>query len=541
MNINCVELFGLNQTYEFFGDAINYRNVQNYSAKARFDGSIDNTSIYPVWTGVAGLLAQVTGVIPIYTQGVFLGSGKITSFSAQDGADVTDKPFSINFEILKSGDLSNFTGAGLTGTYSYLPYLNSLEESIQYTQNNLATTDYTRNISFGIEKGYFNQISGAKIVSSSLLSGLVQLGVYSPLQPPHYSGASGMFTSRSQSIDTINGNFSYSEAYSYQPGIQWVHEYQHSLQYDNGISTVSEQGTIQANRRGTRRIDYAISGWNVVNTGIYSRVTGVFGRWNMEFQSTSGCFLDSIPSDKSFTEDFAKGNISYNYSYNNDPSSNGSYYNSYQQTISENQNGWLETQINGSLRYKNPKTTGALAALNLIYTGAIRPQIQNYVQDFGNNSLFFFGTTGCYYAGVSTLSNSNETYIDIPTEIDYDFSYTNDPTYISTGSFRKIKNTLSNQEVTALTNIFRIVNYLELPQNSFQSNMGILSNKIEIIGSSGVSIDSYKSTATGRLVTPTGNYWMTANSYNFNPFGYEFSMDVQYAYEGYRAINDFNI
>ncbi len=549
MILDCVELLGLTQTCDFWGDSINYRNVQNYSAKARVSGDPNLTSILPAWSNQSGVMAFTSGYMPIYVQGVFLGSGKITQLSFDGGIDVNYKPFSVNFEILKSGDLSYVTGelyTGIVNTFAFLPYLNSLTEQCEYSQSNNKTVDFTRNISFGLEKGYTNQITGAHTLSVAILSCLTELGVYYPLPPPHYTGVEGMVKNISQNIDTINGNFSYSEAYSYQSGVPWIHEYEHSLEYgSDGITTVSENGNIQANRRlngSGERITYALSGWAVVQTGIYPRVNDVFGRWADQFQASGGCELSLSPFQKSFTKDYPRGLVSYNYSYNNDPAgAQSGFYHSYEQTINSNDLGWLNVGVNGELRANQTEPSGALDFLYLKYTGEIKPNIQTYAQDAYSSSINYFKSPFCAtgYAGTLALLNSEETYGEPPAKINYNFDYTDDPSYISTGIFRKIKNTVSNQEITPLVNIFRIANYLEMPQNSYQANLGTLSNNIEIIGDPGVTISQYKTAASGRIITPTGTYWIASNTYNFNPFTREFSMDVSYLYEGYRAINDY--
>jgi len=494
-------------------------------------------------------MAYSSGYLPIYTQGVFLGSGKITQMSFEGGTDVRYKPFSIGFEILKSGDLSAVTGelyTGISQIYNFLPFFNGFSETCEYSQTNNLTTDFTRNISFGFEKGYMNQITGAHMASVKILSCLTELGVYSPLPPPQYSGVEGMLNSVYQTIDTINGNFSYSEAYSYQSGLPWIHEYQNSLQYDEGVTTVSEQGTIKATQRFSGygdRIAYANSGWSVIEPQIYPRVYNVFDRWYDQFQYATGCLLDSEPAQKNLTKDYARGLISYDYSYNNDAASNSGFYNSYEQSLTLNNDGWIDVQVNGELRARQTSPSGALDYLTLQYTGSIRPQISGYAEIAYSNSENYFKSPFCStgYLGVLALLNTEETYGDLPARISYGYSFTDDPSYITTGIFRRIKNRISNQEVTPLVNTFRIVNYLELPQNSYQSNLGVLSNSIEIIGTTGAALSQYKSAASGRLVVPTGIYWMISNTYEYSPLENRFAMNVAYNYEGYRAINDYNL
>lgn len=550
MIIDCAEVLGLNQTCDFWGDSINYRNVQDYTAKIRLSGDPANNSIIPAWNNMSGALSYSSGVHAIYCQGVFLGSGKVTNLSFEGGIDVNYKDYSIGFQILKSGDLTSMstgfaTYIGINSIREYLPYLNSLTESCQYSQSNNLTIDFDRSISFDFEKGFGSQITGANTIASRILSGLAYLGVYIPLPPPQYTGAFGLRKSKREVVDTINGNFSYDESYSYQEGLSWVHEYSNSLNNGaDGITNVSEQGTIQATQGDNEAEDrtaYANSGWAVIQPAIFPRCKSFFNLWEGVFQVSGGCALDSTPYEKSLSKDYSRGILSYNYSYNNDATSNSGYYNSYEQSVSINDLGWVDVSVGGQVRLKTTNPTGDMDILYPIYTGSIRPAISGYANSIYLSSATYLKSPFCPSVSYSPLSllNSTESFSEVPAIISYDYSYSDDPSYISSGPFRKIKNTLTNQEVTSLVNIFKVVNYLELPQNSYQSNLGILTNNIEMVGTSGVSIGDYKIAALNRVIIPSGEYWITSETYNFNPLSYLFSMNVQFAYEGYRAINNY--
>lgn len=541
---DCLEVLGLTQTCDFWGSNINFRNVQNYTARGRVSGDPNSELIAPAWSNMSGLMSYSSGYMPIYAQGVLLGTGKITQLGFEGGTDVRNKLFTLDFQILKSGDLSNVTGSlysGLDSGFQFFPYLNSLTESYQYSQNNNLTTEISRNLNFELEKTYTSQLSGAHLLGTYILGTLANLGIYSPPVPPQFSGIEGVVRGLSQSLDTINGSFSFSENISYQSGRAYVHEYQHSLDYNEGIATVTEQGTVQSTRRvsGTgSRMDFTISGWNETITGIFPRVSGVFSRWQDQFQN-SGCPLSAEPYTRGLTKDYSRGLLSYDFIYNNDPSYKSGIFHSYEQTLSLNDLGWIEVGVNGNIR---AKTTGNITGLTTFYRNQVAPNITGYARTAYTGSVNFFKSPYCSggYTGNLSPLNSEESYTDLPATIDYDFNFTDDPSY-TTGIFRRIKNTISNQEVVPIVNIFRMVNDKELPQNSFQSRLGLLTNNIEIIGTTGASLAQYKSAASGRLVVPTGNYWMVENSYNFSPSVNKFSMSVGYNYEGYRAINDFNI
>jgi len=547
MNFECLEILGLTQQCDFWGDNINYRNVQNFTVRGRVSGDRNAALIAPAWSGMSGLMTYSSGYLPIYAQGIFLGTGKFTQLQFAGGTDVRDKIFTAGFQILKSGDLSNVTGStyvGLSGAFEFFPYLNSMTESYQYSQQNNLTTEFTRDINLALEKGYINQVTGVHQILSGVLGSMANLGIYFNPIPTHLSGVEGVTRSINKAVDIINGTLSYSETFNYQSGRSYVHEYQHSLSYEEGIATVSEQGSVQGNRRtsGTGdRMQYTNSGWASASTGIFTRVSGVFTRWQDQFQN-SGCPLDTQPMERNITRDYSRGLISYNYSYNNDPAYKSGFYHSYEQSLTINDLGWIDVSINGILNTRQIDVSGALSNLNTHYKTTIYPQVSGYAFSGYSGSINFFKNPYCYggYSGSLSLLNSKETYANRPAKIEYNFNFTDDPSYFPTGKFSKIKNTISNQEVTALVNTFRIVNFKELPQNSYQSNLGLITNNIEIVGS-GATLAEYKTAASGRLVIPSGENWMVQNTYNFSPLKNTFSMSVGYNYAGYRGINDFAI
>lgn len=548
LRFDCLEILGLTQTCEFWGDNINFRNVRSYSARGLLSGSLTQDSIAPTWSGLYNLANYVTGQCEFYYDAGFLGSGRLTNLSFVEGTDVQNKQYSLGFDILRSGDTTNLVGStfsGLSGAVSFFPYLNAFTESYEAQQNTTSTTDYSRNLSFSLDRAYGNQVTGAYALAETILATLTDIGAYTPTPPLYFSQTSGMARSVNQSIDTINGNFSFSENYSAQSGVPWVHEYTHSLNYgEDGIANISEQGSIQSNVRagGTgARIDTALIGWNFVKTGIFPRVSGVFGRWKDQFQ-TSGCSLDTIPDSKNFTKDYPRGLVSYNYAYSNNPASQSGYYNSYEQNITMGDDGWRAVAVNGQLAYKSSLGVG-INDLHFYYTDIIKPQISGYANRAYTGSVNFFKSANCLsgYNGNLSFLSSDETYNFEPASIGYNFAYSDDPSYIAAGPFKRIKNQISNQEITPLVNVFRIPNYLELPQNSFQANLGVLSNSIEIVGTDAVTIDQYRAAASGRLVIPTGENWMSAHTYSLNPMNNQFSMNVEYTYVGYRAINDFTL
>ena len=538
----CAETLAWNTDYQFFGETINYRNVENYDVRARFSTKTD--TIAPLWSSISGLYPFITGdYYPFVLNGVSLGSGKITSFSAEGGADVSNKFYNLSFQILKTGDLSFLTGqlfSGYVGNTAFFPFLNNLTESVQYSQENNRTVDFSRSLDLEFEKGFVNGLSGSSGIAAQVLNALCDFGIYHPIQPSQYWSGQGI-KKRGESLDEINNRYSYSEDYSYQSGSPFNWDYSHSLNFDeNGVSTAAEQGKIQATKLGSERISYALSGWAIVKTGIGPRVKSVYDRWSGVYNSSCG-FDIYDPSSSSLVFNEWAGSIDYNWSYSNDPSNLSGYFWSYETSINKDQDGYASVTENGQLSTKK-YSTGNIDFLISKFSG-ISAGVPARVESLYDSTLPFFKNFVCSGSTTGELTEiSNEkTYSERPTQISYNYSYTDDPSYSATGLFRRVQSTYSDNKPVHLANFFNIVNDREIAQGSNQSTLGVLTNRIEILGGTGIPISGYLSRAYEELRTPTGVYFVSDENYSYDPFNYNFSFTRAYQYSKYRTLNDYQV
>ncbi len=540
LTIECAEILGMTQTCDFWGDSINYRNVENYTTRARFKNRNDST--YALWSGISGLTPYITGdYFEVYAGNVNLGSGKITSFSSDGGQDVSRKFYNIGFQILKTGDLSFMTGFLDIGTTGYFPYLNSFSESFEYNQDNNKTVGFSRNIEIDFEKGFTNTFSGAVNIKNTVLADLENFGIYHPVQPDFYFSGEGIKRNGSR-YDQINGKYSYSESYEYQSGVPYVWDYNHSLNYDtNGISNVTEGGKITATRRlqSGLKIDYANSGWNTVQTGIFGRVENFYNRWSGEIDST--CSLVDDPIEKSVTRNGFEGSVSYNYSYSNDPLNYSGYFWSYENQISLEQDGYAEVTENGSIRGKKYET-GAIDGL-ISYFSGISAGVTGRVNEIYSSSSGFMKNYVCSsgHSGTLVETQNEKSYTPRPPQIDYNYSFSDDPSLFATGNFKKVKVSYVNNKPVHLVNFFNIVNSEELAQGSNQSTLGVLGTRVEIVGNTGVPISGYYARATGEVRIPSGVSFISDEQYSYDPFAMTFSFSRDYTYSNYRGINDYTV
>ncbi len=545
--LECSEILGLSQTCQFWGETINYRNVLNYTARARFRDREDST--YALWSGISGLIPYVTGdYFTVTINGVDMGSGKITSFSSDGERDVSRKFYDVGFQILNTGDLSflydldsHFPTGDSTEFYAWLPYLNSFSETLEYSQDHNSTVGFNRSLDFDFERGFLDRTVGAEGIKNQLLDSLTDFGLLSPVQPTHYFEGEGIKVNTSR-IDNINGKYSYSETYDYQALLPYTWDYTHSFSYgDNGVTTTNENGTIKATKRisGESKIAYANSGWAAVQTGIFSRVTGFFNRWSGE--TNSACSLTNDPIEKSVTRNIYDGSIQYGYGYSNDMENYSGYFWSYENQISRDQEGWNEVSENGTLRGKKYET-GILNEL-ISYHSGIVSGITGRVLSIYASSTGFMKNAVCTTGNTGVLVEvSNETsYTSRAPEISYSYNFTDDPSYYNTGVFRKVKSTYSDTLPVHIANFYNIINSEELAQGTQQSTLGSLKTAVEIVGDTGVSIAQYLARATGEARIPTGVTFITDEQYSFDPFSRTFNWSRDYAYSRYRSLTDYQV
>lgn len=541
-NIDCSELLSSAQNCEFWGDNINWRNTIDYSVKARF--STRSGEAYPLWSGLSGFGVMMTGnLFHFTTNGVSLGTGKVTSFSAEGGRDVSRKEFRIDFRVLASGDLGYFTGnilnVPLTGFAPYLNYLRSFSETINFSQDHNKTVGFERSLEIEFEKGYVDNFSTAETIRNTFFSSMADFGIYHPVQPGQFFTGGGVRQQSSQ-YDIANAKFSYGESYLYQSGLPYTWDYSHSLdQATNGISSLKENGTITSTKISPSgpRIEWANSGWNIVKTGISARLSGFYSRWSGEFGGTCS-FGD--PISKSITNNVFKGVVSYDYSYSTDATNYSGYFWSRQNEILKNQDGWIEISENGSINTKRYET-GAMTEL-ISYASGIWAAVGSRASGLYNSSIGFLKSLSCPSSGLSQNSlteiYNEKSYTEIPASIDYSYNFSNDTSFFPTGLFRQVRTTYNDQKPVHLTNTFGIVNDQELIQGSNQSTLGILGTRVEIIGTTNLTIAQYYARATGEVKLPSGVYFISDENYSFDEFSRNFLFNRDYSYSTYRNLND---
>lgn len=576
LTITKAESLSLVRENDIWGDLFNYRNRDIYTVRGRLLGDYSLESITQVWAGMSGMIRNVTGnYIPFSINGLTVGTGRIKSLNFEPSTDVRDKKYNLTFEVLKTGNLYNLTGSGYESLQLYLsdfgPYFNSLSETYGLSQSNSDTINFTHDVNLDFDSQFSDffaaRYSGASLTAANLFNSLSNIASFIPTDIDYFSffvdsdqnpfsNSEGdyygiMFGSlvgadrikyKSETFDVINGKYSFSERYSYQTGLYYVHEYNHSLNYgENGVTDVSENGFVKATARvGTgERIYYANVGFSGVELGIYSRVTGIYQRWN-DLYSTGGCPIVNFPTQKSISRNYPAGQIDYSYSYTNNPAQKSGYSWSYENSVNLQSDGYLSLSENGSLEGALGQKTGNFPIVSGAWYGMVKSGIPARINSLYNSTSGFFQQV-CGYSGTPTVINSEESFNEYRGAISYSYEFTDDPSYFPTGNFVRIKATFSDNKPVHLVNFLNIVNFQELAQGSLQSTLGTYSNNIQIIGRSGVAISTYLAAATANIQVPSGMLYSLPPNYTFSPNSREFNYQQDYIYTKYRNINDHEI
>lgn len=552
LTITKAESLSLVREKDIWGDLFNYRNRDVYTVRGKLYGDYSVESIVQIWQGMSGMITQVTGTyIPFSINGVVVGTGKIQNLSFEPSTDVREKNYNVTFEVAKTGNLYNLTGAA----YQYLqlitgiaPYLNSFSETQSLNQVNSDTVNFEQQVSIDLNASFSEipiaRYSGAYQTATGFFGSLTDsipsffdtdfnafdyhVKTYTGLDPIKY---------RSETFDSINNKYSFTERYNYQKGRNYIHEYNHSLNYDqNGVTTVTEAGFAKATAKVAARITYAEIGFEEILTGIYSRVTGVYGRWNNVY-STGGCALVNYPIQKTVSRNYIAGQLDYSYAYTNNPAQKSGYSWSYENSIELQSDGYVSISENGDIIGLGKNRTGNFPIVSGAWFGTIRPGITGRINSLYSNTSGYFNPV-CFYPGTPVAINSEETYSEYRGTISYSQNFTDDPSYFATGNFVMIKTTIADNRPVHLTNFFNIINFQELAQTSFQSTLGTYSNQVEIIGRSGLSIPTYLAAATGKVTIPSGMLYPLPPTYSFSPNSRNFSYQQDYIYAKYRGMND---
>lgn len=549
MDFTCAELLGVNHSFQLWGDAANYRNLTNLSIRGRVTGDPGASSISGVWRGINQLVA-FTGVEQITINGHALGSGRLVDINFDEGVDVVKKNYSATLEILETGNLWNYTGIYYSGFYGdgadlssgpvfgpeeirSLKYINNFSEETNSDTSNSGEYRREKSISVEIDSSY---VGDAKEFFSGIYSKIFKqdnnLRLYNALYPSYYSGDPIVY--ESFTYNDITRQYTASQNFTYSTGNPWTWNYSHNLSYEkDGTISVSENGDITSTRySGVDKNYYCNLGWSGVESGIFSRASGVYYLYTTSGQNKlhSGTCSSLInhPLSFSLSRNTLVGTINYSKSFTDNLIQKTGFSYSYEDEISVDDLGNITISENGS--YKGLGADRA-SGYNLIST--------EYTNNSGNIynrilSLYtgnYYKVIGCSGARSLRKNNTEETFQQYRQQIDYSYTYSDDRDILENDSILQIKANYNDAQPILMVGYFNIFNDEEVAQRQSQSSPGVFTNSITIIGKQETTIDDYLERAYDKVIVPVQNSTFLSNvNYALKKPTNEFNLSVEYTY-----------
>ncbi len=560
MDFICAELLGLNHSFELWGNIANYRDVQTISIRGRVTGEAGRESISGVWTGMSPFF-EYTGYQPITINGYSIGTGRLVSANFDESTDVISKPYTATLEVLKTGNLWNFTGSYYSGFFGAgatsasgpafgledtrnLKYINSFQEDSTYSSKKSGEYQYDKSWSMEVDGSYTGDaLAFFESVRNKLDSDGANTQLINAIYPAYYFGVNAdPITIQSITYDELNRKFSATQNFVFDSSNPWTWNYKHTLNHTkDGFISVSENGDIKSSRRsGSSNIHYANLGWQSIEPGIFNRASGFYqyyitGQPNNLYSGACTPLVD-FPTQFSLSKNNLIGSISYNKSYTDNPAQQSGYSHSYQDEISLGVDGIILVSENG--RYKG-QNSDRVSGFNQVYNA-----YQNDIDDiYSRVTGFYTGSVGylvaCNDDRPINITRTEETYREYFQEVSYSYQFSDDKNIVNDENFYKITATYSDQKPVMQVGYFGIANDAEIAQRQNQSTLGLFTNKISVIGRPETTMTTYLSGAAQKIVEPEGSeVFISDINYSLFKNQNEFNLSVAYTYSDYPPVPD---
>lgn len=505
LNFPNVSVLGLSQDARFFEAGFQYSSFRHLSIAGSVNDLRETFGITGVWSGQEGVINTIRNnqdYQSLTLNGVNFGSGRIESISFDPGTDVRIKGYTANITVFDSGNLFNFTGLYYSGIdTSQFQYLQSFSESYAFTKKLNGGYGYSHDasIQFTSGVGQLNSIQAAQSVARTLFTGSnLGFAFY-----PGYTNKQGKryVTETYNLIDNVCGfqeTFDFDADDGNYSATQTV-----SVQIDaQGIVSASENGSIQ----GIENPNYqkALSAVAIEMTGSYYRCSGA-----ANFYFPTGALLVSTPITQGRQIDIFNNQINYTVAFDNATGNRGTYLWDYTLQIAR-QDGVSTATENGTLYGRGENTTLAFQNAQIGFL-VVRTGIAGRVAPLFVNP---------YAPATNYLTQKEESYSPVQSQIGYSYQYSNDPTLISSAGIRRKEVTVENGKPTYQYNLVDIFNNSQIAQDGHQSNQGSTTIGVSMEGDKTVGMANFRAAAIAEFNAraPVGNdRYVGGCSYSYDP------------------------
>lgn len=516
-------LLSYEHTHEFFAENLNYAIQKHIIVEGSVYNLTNQDGVSGIWSGIVGLVKSATDYDSIIINGNDLGAGKINSINFQEGNDVRKKNYTVDLTILDSGNLYNMTGSDFTGiSLNNIHLTENFSENFEFNFAEDGTYSYKQNVAvkYTTCDTIPDPIAAAKQLASGLLFSTPAYGFIDGSHSGFYThSGKRTYTER---YNKITNECAFSENFSLAvPSGNYSIKYTQQIQTaEDGISTVSENGRVE----GLLQSDFmgsAQAGLNTELAGVYARAAALLSIY----------FPTARPLNTTYTtlqkkiNQFTNG-IDYTVQFNNDPRNQATYSWDYTQEFARGQTCYYVVKENGRIKGITADCTrasqynNALAAWNII-----KPGVTGRLQTYYHNNAHLNNTLKALVSEERQSVHAGE--------IDYSYSFTDDPTYNNNQPIKRLEVQVTDDLPTALLSRFAVARVGEIVQDLHIVKESKRNVSLKMLGKRGTPFTTYLTSGRNKLnaLLPSGqDIFIDSCSYSFSPPQNTFDLQLGWTY-----------
>lgn len=556
---NNAELLGYSHVFNSWGESHHFSSTQTYNIKNFITGTSYKDDVSGIFAEANQISNYVkSGICGIYVNNVYLGLGKVLNLNFDESSDTRSRKFSASVEIPLlagsggSGTVNNtgvfFSSEGENLINYFASPTGRYIKNFSFSQNSkrLANDKYSydKSANFSIDRGIYDEYSIEPYDYAKRLFGAIQRSygaesLVNPSYPNFYINGSG-FANTTQSFDIFNNSYSYDESFIFQDGQNYSWRYNHSLQYDGSIISVSENGNIKSNCVSGSLFNPAFTAWTgTIKDSIFSRCNSIYTGYTGMLSYSGGCGLQNYPINSSISKNSCEGTLDYSYFYSTSPFNNSGYSHSYSNSINYGEDGYIVISENGSFKaLTNINSTGLSIVINAYNLN--KSSITGRISGLYSSSVTGYNYRCDYLSGGLKSMGKTESYNEYSPEVSYSWTFTDNSSYHEDSVSFSSKAEYSDSKSLHSFNYFPILNDKIVAQSTTQALRGQFSNSISVFGKTGASIDGLVNKALTKIQKPSGtDIYLTNYGYSFNNLTKNLNLSLDYVYTYYRDREEF--
>jgi hypothetical protein len=529
-------LLTLSYDFKLLGDNFNYRNEKKLGIEGEYFTN-DGNGVSGILSGVSGELMAVHDYQNIILNGISFGSGRVESVDFVKGNDVRRKKYNASITVCESGNLSNLTGANYSGLSGLsvidLRNLESLTETFSFSCDESQIYNYDRSVNIQLESGIGSApVTAAKTLAQFLFQNSVVFPFINSQYPNFYSSGKKF---HKETYNLTKGQFDFSERFKFQSSTGYIWTYSTASRFSERESVITEKGEIE----GINFNDYT----DAVAAYTGTIITGAFGRCSGNYATYigTGCSLLNLVTDQQINVNKILGTVEYSVSFSDNPRNQTGCIWEYSLSSTKDQDGSYVVSEDGSIKGLGRKTypTNQQHTRAFQFYSGVKTGVATRVSGlFTGNAL----TSGSCLSGLH-LKESSVTDSEFNGAINYGFRFDTSNILVSGSGIKYLAVSHKDDAPTPLFSTFSILNDTQFVAPVFQGNssLGKFSTQVKGRGTSGISyLYQYYQAAKQRMVTPTGEAFLTDISFAYNSKNGEFNGDFLQSYVEYKPIEDFS-